>query len=233
LKKIAISQSNYLPWRGYFEIINFVDEFIFYDEVQYTRRDWRNRNKILINKKPKWITIPLKNKGNYFSKISEMKVNNNDWKSEHLKIIETSYKKSLYFNIVFPKIYEIYESIETLYLYKINQILIEKICNLLEIKTNFINSRDIVTKNNNNNASKKILDICKNLNSDYYVTGPAAKNYLDEDLFYKQSIKVHWFNYKIEKEYQQFSENFVGNLSIIDSLMHCGFNKNKIFNVYQ
>ena len=64
-KKIAISQSNYIPWRGYFDLINSVDEFIFFDEVQFTRRDWRNRNKILINNKSTWLTIPLENKGNY------------------------------------------------------------------------------------------------------------------------------------------------------------------------
>ena len=69
MKKIVITQSNYIPWRGYFDLINASDEFVFLDEVQFTRRDWRNRNRLIFNDKITWLTIPLKNKGNYFQKI--------------------------------------------------------------------------------------------------------------------------------------------------------------------
>jgi len=92
MKKIAISQSNYIPWIGYFELISFVDEFIFFDEVQYTKRDWRNWNKINSEKKTKWLTIPLKNKNNYLQKINKMQVCHNQWISDYLNQIKHNYK---------------------------------------------------------------------------------------------------------------------------------------------
>ena len=93
MKKIAITQSNYIPWIGYFELIDYVDEFIFFDEVQYTRRDWRNRNKIQYQGNVKWLTIPLKSKGNYFKKISEIRTYDNKWKIDHINKIYSYYKK--------------------------------------------------------------------------------------------------------------------------------------------
>ena len=86
--KIAISQSNYIPWAGYFKLIESVDKFIFLDNVQYTRRDWRNRNTIKINNKKRWLTIPVQTKGKYKSKISEIFVSEPKWKEQHLSIIE-------------------------------------------------------------------------------------------------------------------------------------------------
>ena len=91
-KKIAISQSNYVPWKGYFDLINYVDVFVFFDEAQFTRRDWRNRNKVICNNEFKWLTIPLKNKGNYFRKIYEMEVKNQDWIKDHLNKIGSYYQ---------------------------------------------------------------------------------------------------------------------------------------------
>ena len=91
--KIAISQSNYLPWRGYFDLIKNVDEFIFFDEVQYTRRDWRNRNLIRMNNEKKWLTIPVSSKGNYNETISKIKINKTNWKESHLNLIKRMLSK--------------------------------------------------------------------------------------------------------------------------------------------
>ena len=92
MKKIAILQSNYIPWRGYFDLINYVDEFIFFDEVQYTRRDWRNRNLIRNKEKKFWITIPVISKGKYFSKILDIKIFDGKWAKEHLNLFNRNYK---------------------------------------------------------------------------------------------------------------------------------------------
>ena len=83
MKKIAILQSNYIPWKGYFELINMVDEFILYDDMQYTRRDWRNRNKIKTPQGLQWLTIPVEIKGKFFQKINEIKVSEKDWAKKH------------------------------------------------------------------------------------------------------------------------------------------------------
>ena len=79
MKKVAILQSNYIPWKGYFDLINMVDEFILYDDMQYTRRDWRNRNKIKTPQGLQWLTIPVEIKGKFFQKINETKVSEKDW----------------------------------------------------------------------------------------------------------------------------------------------------------
>ena len=80
-KKVAIVQSNYIPWRGYFDLIASVDEFIFLDDVQFTKRDWRNRNQIRTSTGPKWLTVPVKTKGKFFQKICETKISNQEWQN--------------------------------------------------------------------------------------------------------------------------------------------------------
>ena len=97
MKKIAISQSNYIPWKGYFDLINRVDEFILYDDAQFTRRDWRNRNKIKTPNGTQWLTIPVDVKGRYLQKINETKVSDKKWAIKHWKQIKQNYFKAKYF----------------------------------------------------------------------------------------------------------------------------------------
>ena len=96
-KKIAILQSNYIPWRGYFDIMNSVDEFIFYDEVQYTKNDWRNRNKILTNHGSKWLTLPVRLK-TLSQLIKDTKIEDKLWSKKHWDTIKQNYSKAKYFN---------------------------------------------------------------------------------------------------------------------------------------
>ncbi|MFW5835685.1 MAG: WbqC family protein, partial [bacterium] len=93
-KKIAILQSNYIPWKGYFDIINYVDEFIVYDDAQYTRRDWRNRNLIKTPRGLKWLTIPVEVKGKYTQTIYETKIADKNWAEKHWKSIRHNYNEA-------------------------------------------------------------------------------------------------------------------------------------------
>ena len=127
--KIAISQSNYLPWRGYFDLIKNVDEFIFFDEVQYTRRDWRNRNLIRMNNEKKWLTIPVSSKGNYNETISKIKINKINWKELHLNLIKECYRKSSHFYETYEFLDDCFNDIETIFLSEINIYLIKKSVN--------------------------------------------------------------------------------------------------------
>src|SRR5688500_16771522 len=95
-KRVAIIQSNYIPWKGYFDIINSVDEFIFLDEVQYTRRDWRNRNLIKTANGLQWLTIPVNVKNNFSIRIDEVTVAESHWGLKHWASIQNSYSRSLY-----------------------------------------------------------------------------------------------------------------------------------------
>src|SRR5215204_4466106 len=93
-KKVAIVQSNYIPWKGYFDLINLVDEFILFDDMQYTRRDWRNRNIIKTSAGPKWLTIPVAVKGNYFQSIQDTTISDPRWARKHWESIVHSYAKA-------------------------------------------------------------------------------------------------------------------------------------------
>ena len=98
MKKVGILQSNYIPWKGYFDLIAFVDEFIIYDEMQYTKRDWRNRNQIKTPTGLQWLTIPVLTKGNFYQKISDTKIDGTNWASTHWSSLEKNYSRSSFFN---------------------------------------------------------------------------------------------------------------------------------------
>ena len=221
MKKIAISQSNYIPWLGYFQLIDTVDEFIFFDEVQYTRRDWRDRNKIKCQNNIKWLTIPVKNKGNYKEKISKIEIQDEDWIKKHVRTIELNYCNSKYFNLIFPQIYNIYSSIPDNKLSNINQHLIVNISRILNIKTSFKKSSDFKSKLDNKDPSARLVEICKTLNANHYYTGPNAINYIDQKKFIEKKINLNIFNYEknLQLKYKNYSK-----LSIIDHLMNFGVN---------
>ena len=230
MKKIVITQSNYIPWRGYFDLINYADEFIFFDEVQYTRRDWRNRNKVIFNNKIKWLTIPLKNKGNFSEKIYNMETINSFWKLNHLNIIESYYYKSPGFKSLFKDIRKIYENCNEKKLSLINKHFILNICKLLNIKTEFLFSSEITSKNTKN-VSERLLNICLDRKAKIYITGPNAINYLNLEIFKNKKIDIKWFDYGKSKKYDQVgSSNFSENLSIMDCIFNCGLDKDKFLN---
>lgn len=108
-KKIAIDQSNYIPWKGYFDMINMVDEFVLYDDVQYTRRDWRNRNKIVTPNGLMWLTIPVNVKGKYLQKINETTVVDNSWIVKHERSLQEYYARAPYFYKYKDKIWNLYD----------------------------------------------------------------------------------------------------------------------------
>ena len=222
MKTIAISQSNYLPWAGYFKLIDSVDEFIFFDEVQYTRRDWRNRNKIILDKKIKWLSLSVENKGNFKEKINKIKVSDKNWKEKHVQILTFAYRKYPYFDKVIKFLDEILDK-EEIFLSKINQKTIIDIARFLGIKTKFYNSIDLTLFNQTkSDASSRLVEICKIRKANNYISGPAAKNYLNLSKFELEDIKINWFDYNIKKE-------MIGeNLSIIHMLMKHGKNKKEI-----
>lgn len=219
MKKVAIIQSSYIPWKGYFDIINSVDEFILLDDVQYTRRDWRNRNKIKTPHGIKWLTIPMKVKGNYSELISNMTVSDAFWNIKHFDIISSSYRKAPYFKKYKSFFEDLYKSIKEIYLSKINYIFIKSLCQLMNIKTKISFSEDYKSEEK---KTKKLLEICKKAKADIYISGPSAKSYLDESLFRSQGIEVHWFNYDGYKEYPQLYPPFSHNVSIVDLLFNTG-----------
>ena len=139
-----ITQSNYIPWRGYFDLINNADIFAIYDEVQFTKDDWRNRNRIITDNRLQWLTIPVSTKGLFGQKISETIVADNFWAKKHFKSLEINYSKSTNFKLIMPFLSELYKEAEKQKnLSAINKIFIKAICNYLDIKTEIIDSNTI------------------------------------------------------------------------------------------
>ncbi len=222
-KKVIITQSNYIPWKGYFDSITLADEFVLYDDVQYTRRDWRNRNLIKTSQGLQWLTISVEVKGKYFQKIKDTKVSDKKWVNDHLKSIRFNYARARCFKDVFPFLEGIYAEAEKLeYLSEINFLFLSKICDFLGINTPMKVSSEYPYQSNDRN--ERLVEICKLAGATDYYSGPAAKDYLDVALFEKNGINVHWLDYGGYKEYTQLYPPFEHGVSIIDLLLNEGEN---------
>ena len=224
-KKIAIIQPNYIPWKGYFDIINTVDEFILYDDTQYTQRDWRNRNQIKVPHGLAWLTIPVNVKGLFYQQIKDVTVVDPTWGKKHWKTIVHNYSKAQYFPMFKELFEELYLNIEsTKFLGEINFVFIEKICNLLGIKTALKCSSDFALPGN---RTERLVNLCKQANANHYLTGPSAKNYLEENLFEQENIKIEYIDYSGYSEYTQLHNPFIHEVSIIDLIFNEGPNSPK------
>jgi hypothetical protein len=219
MKKVAILQSNYIPWKGYFDLIAAVDEFILYDDMQYTRRDWRNRNQIKVPNGLQWLTVPVRVKGKFNQKISDTDIDGLDWASHHWKNLVQNYRRSPHFN-------EICEWLEPLYLAKdytniscLNRTFIEAICSYLGIQTKISNSCDFILLDG---KSERLADLCLQVGGGEYISGPAAKDYIDERVFVDMDVKLTWFNYHGYLEYPQLWGEFTHNVTILDLLFNVG-----------
>lgn len=223
MKKIAILQSNYIPWKGYFDLINMVDEFIFYDEVQYTKNDWRNRNKIKTPQGIQWITIPIRQE-NLEQKIKDTKITDKKWNIKHWRTISQNYAKTKYFKDYKDIFEELYLDCNEEYLSQINYKFITTVNEILGIKTKLRRSSEFELVDG---QTEKLIGICKQCNADIYISGPAAKNYFDEKLAKQENIKVEWMNYNGYKEYDQLFLPFEHGVSILDLIFNEGSNSTK------
>ena len=218
--KVAINQSNYISWKGYFDMIKSVDLFILYDDVQYTRRDWRNRNKIKTAHGLKWLTIPVNVKGKYFQKINETTISDKKWNLNHLKTIKGCYSKSQYFKDIIPLVEHLYVTANHERISEINFHFITGICDYLGINTKIVFSSEYDLSEQRKN--ERLIDICKQAGAKEYISGPLAKDYIVKDKFDEAGIRLTWMNYDDYLEYPQLHGDFVHKVSILDVLFNCG-----------
>jgi len=218
-KRVAILQSNYLPWKGYFDLLASVDEFIFLDNVQYTKRDWRNRNLVKTPRGCQWITIPVKSKGAYTQLISDCELVESDWRVKHWRVIEQNYRGSAYFHSEAMFIESLVKGEESDRLSVLNQNTIRKIAERLDINTTIKSSTDYRSEGV---SSHRLLSLCMLSNATTYVTGPSARGYLDEPLLSSAGIRVEWFNYENYVTYPQVHGEFKHEVSIVDLILNAG-----------
>ncbi|MDR3088449.1 MAG: WbqC family protein [Desulfobulbaceae bacterium] len=219
MKKVAILQSNYIPWKGYFDLIAAVDEFIIYDDMQYTRRDWRNRNLIKTPSGLSWLTVPVQVKGKYLQKIRDTEIDGDEWTARHWRAIAQNYARARFFP-------EIAAWLEPVYMYErfrrlsaLNRRFIELVCEYLGITTKISNSWDYALVDG---KTERLVDLCQQAGGAEYISGPAAKNYIDQRLFSEAGIQLTWFDYAGYPEYPQLWGDFVHGVSILDLLFNCG-----------
>lgn len=219
VKKIAILQSNYIPWKGYFDLIAAVDEFIIYDDMQYTRRDWRNRNQIKTSQGIQWLTIPVQVKGKYNQSIRETLVDNLDWASNHWKTLTQNYRRAPHFDSIASWLEPLYLKNTYTHLSELNRKFIEAICDYLDIKTIISNSWDYSLIEG---KTERLADLCIQAGGTEYISGPSAKSYIDENILTERGIQLSWFDYAGYPEYSQLWGEFAHGVSILDLLFNCG-----------
>lgn len=219
MKKVAIVQSNYIPWKGYFDMMASVDEFILYDDMQYTRRDWRNRNQIKTPQGVRWLTIPVRVKGRYFQKIRETEIEDPEWAQAHWKSLVQAYRKAPYFREIAEWLEPLYLNEPPMLLSQLNRRFIEAICSALSIQTKISNSWDYELVDG---KTERLAALCAQAGGAEYISGPAAKDYVDEGVFKEQGIKLTWFDYEGYPEYKQLWGEFVHGVTILDLLFNCG-----------
>lgn len=216
--KIAILQSNYIPWKGVFDMINKVDTFVFFEDVDFTKRDWRTRNKIKTPNGEQWLSVPVLH-SERGTKIKDIQISlEQDWQKKHFDSIVYNYKKAPYFKEYLPLLEFIYTERQWTNLSEMNIEVTKKIARLLGIKSQFVNSVDL---NVNGTKDDRLIEICEKLGADAYLSGPAAKNYINNDKFVSHNIKLSYMVYEYP-EYSQLYGEFSHYVSILDVLFNCG-----------
>lgn len=216
--KIGIMQPYIFPYIGYFQLLNAVDKFVIYDDVAFIKQGWINRNNILLNGKPHIFTVPLKNASS-FTTIRATEINYNlydHWKTKFLKTLVQAYSKALFFQ-------EVYSLSEHILNNKYNSISelasnsLTETCRYLGIKTEFLYTAASYG-NNNLKAKDRVIDICKREQADIYINPIGGTELYAKEDFEKAGLILHFIKTHNIK-YQQFSDNFVPWLSIIDVMM--------------
>jgi len=218
-KKVAIVQLNYIPWKGYFDMIAAVDEFVLYDDMQYTRRDWRNRNQIKTPQGLQWLTVPVKVKGRYFQTIKETEIDGMDWAKLHWKSLCQNYRRAKYFDAMAQELEPLYLQTEYTHLSQLNRELIEWVCSQLGIKTIITNSCNYKLIEG---KTERLVELCCQVGGTEYISGPAAHGYIDENIFKKNGVKLTWFDYAGYPKYPQLWGEFINTVTILDLLFNCG-----------
>jgi WbqC-like protein family len=219
-KGVAIVQSSYIPWKGYFDLIRAVDAFILLDDVQFTRRDWRSRNQIKTRQGLTWLTIPVRSKGLYLQRIEETRVSDGGWAAKHWATLRASYARTPFF----PKYAEALERVYTELadeerLSAINHRLMTTVCGMLGIETPITWSTDYGAPEGKN---ERLVDLCTKVGATEYLSGPNARGYIDERLFAEAGVTVRFADYSGYPEYPQPFPPFEHHVSVLDLLFSTG-----------
>jgi hypothetical protein len=216
---VAIVQSCYIPWKGYFDMIGRADEFVLLDDAQFTKRDWRNRNLIKTPDGPLWLTIPVETKGRYHQRIDETAISDPGWRDRHWKSLVHSYAAARGFAEYRDAVEDLYRGTSDRMLSGVNRRLLEGICALLGISTPLTRSSDYAIEGV---KTDRLVNICTAAGATVYLSGPRARAYLDEVRFREVGIEVEYMDYSGYPEYPQPYPPFAHAVTILDLLFSTG-----------
>lgn len=215
MKRVAILQSNYLPWKGYFDIIGSVDEFIVYDCAQYTKNDWRNRNQVKTAQGKVWLTVPVRHRS-LDQCIDEVEVADPRCFGKHWATFRQAYARAPGFGDHAAALETAFrEAAELPRISEVNLHFLRLIAQLLDLPARITDSRRYELPEGRN---ERLVALCVQAGANRYVSGPAARSYLDEALFERAGIAVEWMAYSGYPEYEQPYPPFDHFVSILDLL---------------
>lgn len=220
MKKIAILQPNYIPWKGVFDLINRVDVFVFYDDVQFTAKDWRSRNRIRTAHGDLWLTVPVLCKGRREQRICDAIIDpNSNWQSKHYKALKANYQRARYFKDYEYLLDEIYLANQWAKVADLNIFATKLISGALGVKTEWHRSRDLGQSGGKN--GERAINLCRALGCDYFINGTSARSFMDASLFMESGIELDYMSYSYP-EYEQLHQPFVHEVTVLDVIFNCG-----------
>ena len=218
MKSVVVLQSNYIPWKGYFDLVHDAELFIFYDDLQYTKNDWRNRNKIKAGNGAEWMSIPVGADSNRL--ICEVEIPDKTWQIKHWKTLQYNYSSSPYFRLYRTFFEDLYLGEKWANLSILNQHLIRRIAvDFLGISTVFEDSRQY---NLSGQKQDRLLELLNKAGATRYISGPAAKGYVEPSRFVEAGIDLVWKDYSGYPKYSQRFPPFEHGVSILDLLFNVG-----------
>ena len=218
-KRIAIVQSCYIPWKGYFDLINLVDEFILYDDRQYTRRDWRNRNRIKTPQGSQWLTIPVEVKGRYEQRIDEARISDRGWADLHWKTLTHNYSAAPFFDDYRDRLEDLYRRADDPLLSAVNRLFLEELGALIGIETQLAWSTDYAAEGA---KTERLVSLGRAAGATHYLSGPSAREYMDERLFEEAGIELEYMDYDGYPEYPQLHPPFDHAVTVLDLILNTG-----------
>jgi hypothetical protein len=218
-ERVAIVQSSYVPWKGFFDLVARVDELVLFDDVQYTRRDWRNRNRIKTRHGVRWLTIPVRVRGRYHQRIDEVELSDPAWAARHWDVLRQAYASAPCWSAVAGELQRLYETAPGDRLTAVNEHFLRALCRMLGIRTAISRSDGIGL---GDGRTERLVTLCRHVGATTYVSGPTAAAYLDEAPFAAAGIEVEWMSYGPYPEYPQLHGPFEHHVSVLDVLVHTG-----------
>lgn len=216
--RVVILQPGYLPWLGFFDQMFRSDVFVVYDDVQYDKHGWRNRNRIKTAQGVQWLTVPVLTKGQNFPLVNEVLIDEKQkWQKKHLETVRQSYSKAPHFAEFFPTVQSILQA-EWKRLIDLDMAFIQAINEHLGLKRDIRFSSQLGIQGA---QTGRLINICKRLGATHYLTGDAAEDYVDPDLFAQSQIVLEFHRYQ-HPTYRQQHGDFTPYLSVIDLIFNHG-----------